>query len=606
MAVVQGTQTSLSFWPSLKEVMYEPFQDQHIPQNESVIHTPGLDMTPSSWTNSLRQILVAGTLLAIPFIFNYLFTLSLYHWANMRRKPGQTPPEYPAMPIIGSTFSFLWDSASFVAKATTYAGKLTCVRISLLINGIYLVSEPNAIADMWKNPNLSSPIYVYTVGLRYIFGMHEKGIEAYTADDSGPYRKPHPFSNVEPQDRIDFLTHDSLLRGLTSHSMLRTFERFQTILKRNLDAEDIGDEWIEHSDLFAFFRNTVGKAVLESLFGPSLLAINPNFTRDLWEFDEQVVNLAKRLPRFLVPSAYRVRERLLAQIQNWYNYARQHFRDNNTDQDTQWDPYWGSIMNRERQSMLLSISGQDDAAVASTDLGLIWTSVTNVVPSTMLTAYHIFSDPQLLSRIRTSISDSISHDPETGFDASMDKLLQKDLFQSVYAETLRLYVQSYITRCSAHECVTVGDWTLPRNEVSMVSSYVAHMNTSLWNERGGAHPVTSFWADRFILDPADPASGPLDPSSPEASDIRSKLATKDPHFSAKGLAGAWIPYGGGFSACPGRLLAKRIILFTCALLVSEFEVEVEGRRVEMDSSGFGLGTQKPKGRIGFRIRRRRA
>ena len=36
----------------------------------------------------------------------------------MRRKPGQTPPEYPAMPIIGSTISFLWDSASFVTKAT--------------------------------------------------------------------------------------------------------------------------------------------------------------------------------------------------------------------------------------------------------------------------------------------------------------------------------------------------------------------------------------------------------------------------------------------------------------------------------------------------------
>lgn len=118
MTVVQGIQTSLSFWPSLKEAMYEPFQNQYIPQNETVIQTPDLDMTPSSWTNSLRQSLVAGGILAIPFIFNYLLTLSLYHWANMRRKPGQTPPEYPAMPIIGSTFSFLWDSASFVAKAT--------------------------------------------------------------------------------------------------------------------------------------------------------------------------------------------------------------------------------------------------------------------------------------------------------------------------------------------------------------------------------------------------------------------------------------------------------------------------------------------------------
>jgi hypothetical protein len=488
------------------------------------------------------------------------------------------------------------------------------VRISLLINGIYLVSEPQAIADIWKNPNLSSPIYVYTVGLRYIFGMHEKAIEAYKADDSGPYRKAHPFSNVEPRNRIDYLTHDSLLRGLTGSSMLPTFERFQSILKRNLDAENFGDEWTELPDLFAFFRNNVGKAVLESLFGPSLLAINPNFVQDLWEFDEQVVHLAKRLPRFLVPSAYRVRERLLAQIQNWYQYARQHFRDSDADmQESQWDPYWGSVMNRERQKMLLSIDGQDDAAVASTDLGLIWTSITNVVPSTMMTALHIFSDKALLSRIRLSIQASTLPPPSRtasiGFSPAMDKLLSNDLLQSVYAETLRLYVQSYITRCSAHECVAVGSWSLPRNEVSMVSSYVAHMNTEVWNTQHGKHPVDTFWADRFMLDPCDPASGPLDPESTHGIRVREKNAAASaatgPHFSTKGLAGSWIPYGGGFSACPGRLLAKRIILYTCALLVEDFEVEIRTSGFEMSSEGFGLGTQKPKTKIAFAMRRRR-
>lgn len=96
--------------------------------------------------------------------------------------------------------------------------------------------------------------------------------------------------------------------------MLPKFERFQNILKRNLNAEHIGEERVGFPDLFVFFCNNVGKAVLESLFGPSLLAINPGFTDDLWEFDENVVHLAKRMPRFMIPGAYRVRERLLAQI----------------------------------------------------------------------------------------------------------------------------------------------------------------------------------------------------------------------------------------------------------------------------------------------------
>lgn len=463
---------------------------------------------------------------------------------------------------------------------------------------------------MWKNPNLSSPVYVYTVGLRYIFGMHEKAIEAYTADDSGPYRKPHPFSNVEPRNRIDFLTHDSLLRGLSGPSMLPTFERFQNILKRNLDAEAIGQEWIELPDLFIFFRNMVGKAVLESLFGPSLLAINPSFTDDLAEFDGSVVHLAKRMPRFLIPKAYRVRGRLLAQIQNWYQFARQHYRDDGVDaENIQWDPFWGSVMNRERQKMLLSIDGHDDAAVASTDLGLIWTSITNVVPSSMMTAFHIFEDEGLLSRIRSSIHDITRNDATTGFQVAMDKLLSKDLLQSVYAETLRRYTQSYITRCSAHECVPVGHWWLPRNEVSIVSSYVAHMNTELWNTQQGNHPVDSFWAERFILDPSDDASGPLSPEYKDAvataGEKCSASGAQGAHFSTKGLNGAWVPYGGGFSACPGRLLAKRIILFTCALLATEYDIDVRSRGFEMDSSTFGLGTQKPKTPVAFAIRRSR-
>jgi cytochrome P450 len=81
--------------------------------------------------------------------------------------------------------------------------------------------------------------------------------------------------------------------------------------------------------------------------------------------------------------------------------------------------------------------------------------------------------------------------------------------------------------------------------------------------------------------------------------------TQEPFFSVQGLEGAWIPYGGGYAACPGRHFAKRIILYTTALLVAAFEVEVLTDRLEMDDRCFGLGTQKPKHEVKFRIRRRR-
>ncbi|KAF1839163.1 cytochrome P450 [Decorospora gaudefroyi] len=597
-------------WSRLKEAIYEPFLNQSIPYDASPFASSAQETKSGLWTGTSRQVLVAAGILAIPFVFNYLFAVIVYHWTNLRRTKRQTPPEYPAMlPFVGSTFSFLWDSASFVKKATSYAGKLTCVRISLLVNGIFLVQEPAAVADMWKNQCLSSPIYVYTIGLRYMFGMSEKALETYTADDSGPARNPHPSSNVAPHNRVDFLTHDLLLRGLTGAPMLPTFRRFQTIVKRNLGAQEIGDEWVEMPDLFRFFTKNIGTAVLEALFGPSLLEINPGFADDMWTFDQEVQNLAKRLPRFMIPRAYQVRNRMLAQIQNWYRYAREHFRDDEDGAAGDWDPFWGSVMNRDRQKSLLGIDGQDDAAMASADLGLMWTSITNSVPSTMMTALHIFKDADLLSRIRASLEDTVSRDA-SGVELAMDKLLSKDLLQSVYAEVLRLYVQTYITRCAPHEDVAIGSWWLPRNEVGMVSSHVSHMNTEFWNEQNGKHPVTSFWAERFLLDPSDAQSGPMKRTAGdmtnEAEDKAAKGATDGGQFSSKGLSGAWIPYGGGFGACPGRLLAKRMIMFTSALLVSEFDIEIRTPEFEMDSSHYGLGIQKPKVPVAFAIRRRKA
>jgi hypothetical protein len=171
----------------------------------------------------------------------------------------------------------------------------------------------------------------------------------------------------------------------------------------------------------------------------------------------------------------------------------------------------------------------------------------------------------------------------------------------------------------------------------MVNTYASHMDEGFWNTRGGKYPVDSFWAERFIIDPADAGSGPVRgdvqvqvqggykrPVAPVSGGVQSGggggggddggekgqgqgegKETQEPFFSVQGLEGAWIPYGGGYAACPGRHFAKRIILYTTALLVAAFEVEVLTDRLEMDDRCFGLGTQKPKHKVKFRIRRRR-
>lgn len=78
-------------------------------------------------------------------------------------------------------------------------------------------------------------------------------------------------------------------------------------------------------------------------------------------------------------------------------------------------------------------------------------------------------------------------------------------------------------------------------------------------------------------------------------------------FTMSGLYGSWIPYGGGSRACPGRHFAKREILNTCAMLLAAFDIEIlaDEEALKVGGGRYGLGAQKPAGKIPARIRKRR-
>ena len=61
---------------------------------------------------------------------------------------------------------------------------------------------------------------------------------------------------------------------------------------------------------------------------------------------------------------------------------------------------------------------------------------------------------------------------------------------------------------------------------------------------------------------------------------------------------------GGHAICPGRFLAKSVILLACALMVENFDMEIPKGDIEMSYAKFGLGTLRPKNPIPFKLRRR--
>lgn len=237
---------------------------------------------------------------------------------------------------------------------------------------LYVLEDRETLKRLWRNQDLSSPIRFYVHVLRYFFGMHERALQTYEADNSGPFARPFTGSDVLQRNRVDYLTHQGFKAAFTGPALAPTAERF----RKNLDAKfrqlGLTHDWVEMPDLFQFFRDIHGAALLEAIFGPSLLAINPTFMEDVWAFDDSVPWLARMTPYFIRPQPYQARQRVRDQLKKWYQYARENFEESSVDADGDGDPFWGSQLIRYQQKAYLQADNFDDDALASADLALLW------------------------------------------------------------------------------------------------------------------------------------------------------------------------------------------------------------------------------------------
>ena len=208
---------------------------------------------------------------------------------------------------------------------------------------------------------------------------------------------------------------------------------------------------------------------------------------------------------------------------------------------------------------------------------------------------------------------------KSGFAFDTSKLCSDPLLQSLYAETLRLRVAVLVVREPARGNYSFRGWHIRKNEVLSVSTRTEAMNEDIWNTGSDEdhHPLDKMWADRFVIDPNNPSSGPLRLPKEKRkkstvpgiqSNGQAEAQARNPYFSMEGLSASWIPYGGGTSLCPGRHFAKQEIITTAAILLTAYEFELTNTKgrddPQVDMSCFGFGTMPPDRAIPFRIRRR--
>lgn len=462
------------------------------------------------------------------------------------------------------------------------------------MNVVYL-TEPKHISSLFRRSGelTNGP---YRKFVSSTFGVPKEFQKFFAADNTGLSRTPLPGTNVKAEHRIDYLMHTFIVQFMTGKNLKSLARRFTANLEDRLQSSNSMDDTKMHHSLYDFVKAHMFHSSVNAMFGKELLEIDPDFCNKFWQFEKGMPELAKGLPRFIYPKQYKARDVCLETVRTW---QRKLDEQRAKDQDAayelsneDYDDFFGSGIIKKRHSAFAKMEIMGVDARASEDLALLWGANSNATHAAFWLIRSIVRDPAVEQQFLLEIERArlpCANGHLVRYD--LDALCAIPYLQSLYAETLRLYVANIVLRSPRGKDVSVGDWSIPRGEIVAIMSHPMHHDETKFNigTPHHPHPLSEFWAERFLVlqNSADP--------------LHDQKTTR---FSLKGTEGAWLPFGGGTNECPGRFFAKQEMLLTAALLIGNFDIQLDEDSVEIDWRYFGTGVLGVKGEQPFRLSQR--
>ncbi|KAK3332568.1 cytochrome P450 [Cercophora scortea] len=607
-------------------------------------------LSPGTW--SLWSLLVAG-----PLSLACLTYLSSTIRFQTARRQGSSDKRLLQIPLVPYWVPGLFHTVSllsptvFLPKVVKKFGTNSPLEVRASWLRFIIVANPEHIKAVFRKTkhmtNKSNTIFA----LKYLMGLPKDTVRFFRDDDSGLNVTPRKGSTVPDESRIKFLIVHSLLKLLQGVHLEAAGKRYMSTLFRTLDTLHMVPEyqpqlsvdggWTGFPDLYAFLQRVMMSSTVETIAGSKLLELYPGLVDDLSQFESDVPKFLRLLPRWLMPEAFRVQQRLLEGIKAWHAYGHQHSDCNRLGpDDPEWEPYFGIKLVRRRQQYALKIKEMTADARAAEDLGLLFAATANAVPSTFWLIFQALKDPVLVSRLRDEVSASLRTPPASPESTQGDlesknelfdtaALLRQPLLQSAYAETLRLFVVAIVSRVAEYSDVDIAGYRVAKDSFLVMYTHLLALDPGEWARAGRTltKPLEEFDAERFLVEPGwtrplgkqAPAATTTTPAAVQDVDQDKGQGNSSDHdplsydgrrFSMDGLLGLWIPYGGGDHLCPGRHFAKQQILLTFATLITKFDIELAfpspgaAAGVKPDMSHAPFGALPPLGKVPFRIRRK--
>ncbi|KAI1089123.1 cytochrome P450 [Rostrohypoxylon terebratum] len=572
-----------------------------------------LESILTQWHSAFKALaLVASLFVLLPAVVLTVSTMSFKTTTNQNNGQRQIPTVPYMIPFLYHAGPLIRSPVQFITNTLENYGWQRPLRVRAGWLGFTIIANPSYIQTVFKSSKQLTSKPAVLLSLKYLLNSPASSISFYAADNSGIASVPRKGSNIEHHNRIHFHQAHTVQEFLSGQHLTHLGNRYLDTLQRNLSSlfSTGSSDWIEYPDLYHFLQTHAMRSAVETVMGSKIFEMSPTLIDDFWEFDGSVPRLLRGFPRWLMPGPYKARDRLHDAIKKWHAYAHAHSDCSKTsNEDPEWEPYFGSKLIRARQNYLLKMEPINADARASEDVGLMMASNGNAVPSIFWLIYEALRDQDLQKRMLAEVTSC------TGSEKlDITKLTSQPLLQSVYAEVLRLRIAIGMTRVSETESFNLDGYQIQEGEPLVIFSRPAAFNQEVWARVGRPaserEPLDEFYAERFLV-PKGSSTGSGHQQKQEQehktnpSTMTAPASSNEYEFSLDGLAGSWIPYGGGQRMCPGRHLAKGEMIGTFAVLFTQYDIELlapDSPKVESDLRWFPAGALPPVSKVPFRLR----
>lgn len=250
-------------------------------------------------------------------------------------------------------------------------GRTVPVQIIIPIFSNYVLSGPENVTAYFKEyRDFSSTTRAKNI-LKNAFGCPSHLVHLF--DHQNASSRTGAKSPGQPEGFTHSFIHRVITTGLSGAQLDALTTRFQQYLVERSEAvaNEIGPDWIALPNLTSFAEVILFEASMRSTFGTAIFDVNPTLAEDFSNFDRSVGTLFMGLPRWLNPAAHRARDKMVKNFQRWQKYAREHC-DISKLADIDWDPYYGTKYNQERQNFLTKRGIMDETARAAENLAFAW------------------------------------------------------------------------------------------------------------------------------------------------------------------------------------------------------------------------------------------